>query len=98
MISVCVGGVRNEKKILCRFVRASSCPVGALGLPDMSSRARLCRSTCSRMAATSAYRIAEKAYKRDGKRPNAGLSEEQLKDLLDFDECALPNPFFTAFV
>ena len=57
-----------------------------------------CRSTCSRMAATSAYRIAEKAYKRDGKRPNAGLSEEQLKDLLDFDECALPNPFFTAFV
>ena len=76
----------------------SSCPAVGAWLWLTCRPARLCRSTCSRMAATSAYRIAEKAYKRDGKRPNAGLSEEQLKDLLDFDECALPNPFFTAFV
>ena len=87
-------------------MRKRSCAVStvpALALSVLSGwltchPARGCRSTCSRMAATSAYRIAEKAYKRDGKRPNAGLSEEQLKDLLDFDECALPNPFFTAFV
>ena len=39
---------------------------------------------------TSAFRAAEKAYKRDGKRPYLGLSEQQLNGLLDFEECAPP--------
>ena len=41
---------------------------------------------------TSAFRAAEKAYKRDGKRPYLGLSEQQLNGLLDFEECAPPLP------
>ena len=40
-------------------------------------------------ASTTPFRVAEKWYKRDGKNPNDGLSNEQLRDLLDFDECAL---------
>ena len=35
----------------------------------------------------SAYRAAEKAYRRDGKRPAAGLTDEQQRCLLDVDEC-----------
>ena len=44
----------------------------------------------STATSASAFRAAEKRFKRDGQRPNRGLTEEQLADLLDPDECVPP--------
>ena len=37
----------------------------------------------------SAFKVAEKSYKRDGRDPHRGLTQEQLTNLIDFDECVL---------
>lgn len=44
--------------------------------------------TADAPSATQPFRVAEKFFKRDGKRPIQGLTDAQRADVLDFDECA----------
>ena len=47
---------------------------------------RAANSEPATASSENAYKVAEKAYKRDGRQPTAGLSDELLAKLLDFDE------------